>query len=85
MTAVLYVLKRFPRLSETFVLHELLRLQDAGLMLGVDSLRVPEDQPRHPELATSGTHQWGFPTDREADREAEREREREKKGEHQIQ
>jgi glycosyltransferase involved in cell wall biosynthesis len=52
MTSVLYVLKRFPRLSETFVLHELLRLQESGLQLGVDSLRVPEDQPRHPELAS---------------------------------
>jgi glycosyltransferase involved in cell wall biosynthesis len=47
---VLYVLKRFPRLSETFILHELLRLETAGVEIGVDSLRSPEPGPVHPEL-----------------------------------
>ena len=35
---VLYVLKRFPRLSETFVLRELLGLEAAGVRVRVDSL-----------------------------------------------
>ena len=47
---VLYVLKRFPRLSETFILNELLRLEDRGAMLGVDSLLPPEEGPQHPEF-----------------------------------
>ena len=33
---VLYVLKRFPRLSETFVLRELLGLEAAGVRVLVD-------------------------------------------------
>lgn len=51
MTKVLYVLKRFPRLSETFILDELLRLEALGMGIGVDSLKNPEDQPTHPQLA----------------------------------
>ena len=47
---VLYVLKRFPRLSETFVLHEILRLEAVGERVLVDALLEPEDEPRHPEL-----------------------------------
>ncbi|MGI8516765.1 MAG: glycosyltransferase family 4 protein [Acidimicrobiia bacterium] len=48
--AVLYVLKRFPRLSETFILNELLALQGRKVRVGVDSLRLPEPGPKHPEL-----------------------------------
>jgi glycosyltransferase involved in cell wall biosynthesis len=50
-TRVLYVLKRFPRLSETFILREILSLEAAGLRIMVDSLHAAEDGPRHPELA----------------------------------
>jgi glycosyltransferase involved in cell wall biosynthesis len=51
MTApVLYVLKRFPRLSETFVLRELLALEERGERILIDSLLPPEEGPRHPEL-----------------------------------
>ncbi|MFN2487554.1 MAG: glycosyltransferase [Acidimicrobiia bacterium] len=48
--AVLYVLKRFPRLSETFILNELLGLQGRKVRVGVDSLRPPEPEPKHPEF-----------------------------------
>ncbi len=48
---VLYVLKRFPRLSETFILRELLGLESCGVELLVDALLAPEDGPTHPELA----------------------------------
>ncbi len=51
---VLYVLKRFPRLSETFILHEVLRLEAAGVLIGIDSLRDPEPGPLHPQLARLG-------------------------------
>lgn len=47
---VVYVLKRFPRLSETFVLRELLSLEAQGQRLLVDALLPPEPGPRHPEL-----------------------------------
>jgi glycosyltransferase involved in cell wall biosynthesis len=47
---VLYVLKRFPRLSETFVLRELLGLEAAGVRVLVDSLMPPEQGIRHREL-----------------------------------
>lgn len=48
---ILYVLKRFPRLSETFVLHEMLGLEAAGDVVGVDALLAPEVGPRHAALA----------------------------------
>lgn len=48
---VFYVLKRFPRLSETFVLRELLGLEAAGERVVVASLLPPEQGLRHPELA----------------------------------
>jgi glycosyltransferase involved in cell wall biosynthesis len=47
---ILYVLKRFPRLSETFVLREILSLEDLGERILIDSLLPAEDGPRHPGL-----------------------------------
>lgn len=47
---VLYVLKRFPRLSETFVLREMLSLEALGQRILVDSLLAAEEGPRHPDL-----------------------------------
>lgn len=49
---VLYVLKRFPRLSETFILREVLGLEATGVQVLVDALLPAEDGPTHPELAT---------------------------------
>ena len=46
-----YVLKQYPRLSETFILHELLALQNAGIPTSVFSLRAPTEGRFHPELA----------------------------------
>jgi glycosyltransferase involved in cell wall biosynthesis len=48
---VLYVLKRFPRLSETFVLRELLELEAQGERILVDALMPPEAGPAHTGLA----------------------------------
>jgi glycosyltransferase involved in cell wall biosynthesis len=48
---VLYVLKRFPRLSETFILREILGLEATGVQVLVDALLPPEQGPTHPELA----------------------------------
>ncbi len=42
-----YILKRFPRLSETFILNELLALERAGVDVTVFSLKEPLDELRH--------------------------------------
>lgn len=46
-----YLLKKFPRLSETFVLNEILHQEALGTPLHVFSRRTPDAEPRHPELA----------------------------------
>lgn len=46
-----YLLKKFPRLSETFVLNEILGQERLGAQLHVFARRPPDDEPRHPELA----------------------------------
>lgn len=46
-----YVLKKFPRLSETFILDELLALEAAGVALTVVSLRLPDDGRFQSDLA----------------------------------
>ncbi len=42
------ILKGYPRLSETFIAQEILKLQQAGLDLRLISLRHPYDDKRHP-------------------------------------
>jgi len=49
---VLYILKRFPRLSETFILRELLALEARGERILIEVLLPPEDGPRHRELTS---------------------------------
>jgi len=51
MTRVAYLLKKFPRLSETFVLGEILTQEALGTEVHVFSRREPDDEPRHPQLA----------------------------------
>ncbi|BET66365.1 glycosyltransferase family 4 protein [Opitutales bacterium ASA1] len=46
-----YVLKKFPRLSETFVLNEILELQRQGVEVTVFSLQRPDDGVFHAALA----------------------------------
>ena len=46
-----YVLKKFPRLSETFVLNEILHQEKLGANVHVFSRRIPDDELRHPEFA----------------------------------
>lgn len=50
-TKIGYVLKRFPRFSETFILNELLAHEAAGAEVHVFSLLSPPDEPRHARLA----------------------------------
>ncbi|MFN0057708.1 MAG: glycosyltransferase [Planctomycetota bacterium] len=48
---VAYILKRFPRLSETFILNELLALESQGVEASVFSLYYPDDGRFHGRLA----------------------------------
>jgi glycosyltransferase involved in cell wall biosynthesis len=47
-----YVCQAFPKLTETFVVEEILGLEEAGEELIIDSLDPPLDEPRHPGLET---------------------------------
>jgi hypothetical protein len=48
MTAtVAFVLKGYPRLSETFIAHEIKALEALGLDIRIFSLRRPTDTKRH--------------------------------------
>lgn len=47
-----YLLKKFPRLSETFILNEILGQEARGLALRVFSRRRPDSEPRHPQLSS---------------------------------
>jgi glycosyltransferase involved in cell wall biosynthesis len=46
--AVAFVLKGYPRLSETFIAQEIAALERRGLELAIVSLRRPTDARRHP-------------------------------------
>jgi glycosyltransferase involved in cell wall biosynthesis len=45
---VAFVLKGYPRLSETFIAQEILALEQRGLDIEIVSLRHPTDRARHP-------------------------------------
>lgn len=51
MKSLAYVVKMFPRFSETFILNELLELERRGHRLTVYSLKHPPRGPVHPGLA----------------------------------
>ena len=46
-----YVLKMYPRFSETFIVSEILAREAAGEQIVIFSLRPPTDARFHPELA----------------------------------
>ena len=48
---VAYVLKMFPRLSETFVLNEILELERQGATVSVHSLKKPDEGRFHPAVS----------------------------------
>src|SRR4030067_1862944 len=47
---VAYLLKRYPRISETFILNEILELERQGLDLSIFSLLPPEGGRFHPQV-----------------------------------
>jgi glycosyltransferase involved in cell wall biosynthesis len=48
---VVYVLKRYPRLTETFILNEIRAMERLGARLRIFSLLPPEPPPHHPAVA----------------------------------
>ncbi|MDE2452963.1 MAG: glycosyltransferase, partial [Burkholderiales bacterium] len=48
---VAYVLKRYPRLTETFILNEIRAMERLGEQLHIFSLLAPEPPPHHPTVA----------------------------------
>ena len=47
---VAYLLKRYPRLSETFILHEMLALEARGMRLRVYAMLDPVEATVHPDV-----------------------------------
>ncbi len=62
-----YLIKKFPRLSETFILNEILAQERLGREIHVFSRRKADDEPRHPELAELRTTIETLPDSRELD------------------
>jgi glycosyltransferase involved in cell wall biosynthesis len=48
---VAYLLKRFPKLSETFILHEILELERQGLDLHLFSIMNPDEEIVHADVS----------------------------------
>lgn len=48
---IAYVMKRYPRLSETFILNEIATMEELGARLSLFSLLQPEPPPHHPMVA----------------------------------
>jgi glycosyltransferase involved in cell wall biosynthesis len=48
---IAYVVKMFPRLSETFILNEMLELERQGVEITVFSLKKPNEGKFHPQLS----------------------------------
>ena len=48
---IAYLLKKFPRLSETFVLNEILAQESLGRALHVFARRERDDEPLHPQTS----------------------------------
>ncbi len=48
---IAYVMKRYPRLSETFILNEIRAMERLGAQLHIFSLLPPEPPPHHPTVS----------------------------------
>lgn len=51
MTRIAYILKMYPRFSETFIVNEILELERQGVEVQIYSLRKPDDGRFHPTLS----------------------------------
>ncbi len=57
-----YLLKTYPKLSETFILNEILELERQGVFLHLFSLRKPTDEKNHPDVDKVKAHVTYIPT-----------------------
>ncbi len=64
---IAYILKMFPRFSETFILAELLELERTGVDLRIVSLKRPNDARRHADVERVRAPVRYLPLDRTAD------------------
>jgi colanic acid/amylovoran biosynthesis glycosyltransferase len=48
---IAYILKMFPRISETFILNEMLELERSGIDITIFSLKKPNEGKFHPQLS----------------------------------
>lgn len=53
-----YIVKMFPRLSETFILNEILELERQGVEVVIFSLKKPNEGQFHPQLAHLRARVW---------------------------
>lgn len=53
---VAYIMKRYPRLSETFILNEIAVMEGLGASLALFSLLPPEPPPHHPMVREIKAH-----------------------------
>lgn len=56
MTRIAYILKMYPRFSETFIVNEILELERRGVDVRIYSSRKPDDGRFHPSLARVKAH-----------------------------
>lgn len=56
MIRVAYILKMYPRFSETFIVNEILELERQGVEVCIYSLRLPDDGRFHPALSRVKAH-----------------------------
>lgn len=59
---IVYVLKRYPRLTETFILNEIRAMERLGERLHIFSLLPPEPPPHHPMVAEVRAPVYAPPT-----------------------
>ena len=64
---VAYLLKKFPRLSETFVLNEILAQEARGRRLHIFARRPADDEPRHSQMEDLKARVEVLPRGREID------------------
>jgi len=57
-----YLLKRFPRLSETFILHEILALERQGIDLRLYSILEPSEEVVHSDVSRVRANVTYFPS-----------------------
>lgn len=65
-TRIAYIMKRYPRLSETFILTEIATMEELGAELALFSLLQPEPPPHHPLVASIRAPLHHLPPDRRA-------------------